>query len=69
MSQASSSSSTGIGFFGLLTIVLIVLKLTGVVDWSWWIVFLPLLIPLAIVTVVLASLGLGGLIYWVFTRK
>ena len=25
----------GVGFFGLLTIVFIVLRLTGVVAWSW----------------------------------
>lgn len=25
----------------VLTVVLFVLKLTGVIDWSWWLVFLP----------------------------
>lgn len=33
---------TGIGFYGLLTIVLIVLKLCGVIQWGWWLVLLPL---------------------------
>ena len=37
-----SSSSGGIGFFGLLGIVFIVLKLTGYIDWSWWIVLSPI---------------------------
>ena len=41
--------SGGIGFFGLLTIVFIVLKLgafkTTVMGWSWWWVFAPLWIP------------------------
>ena len=37
-----SSSSGGIGFFGLLGIVFIVLKLTGYINWSWWIVFSPI---------------------------
>ena len=41
MSQQSSSSG-GIGFFGLLAIVFITLKLTGVIDWSWWWVTAPL---------------------------
>lgn len=36
MSSSSSSSSGGIGFVGLLTIVFITLKLTKVIDWSWW---------------------------------
>lgn len=42
MSNSSSSSSSGIGFFGLLCIVFIVLKLTGFIDWSWWWVTAPL---------------------------
>lgn len=41
MSDSSSSSSSGIGFFGLLTILFIALKLTGCISWSWWIVLLP----------------------------
>ena len=40
--SSSSSSSSGIGFFGLLGIVFIVLKLTHYIDWSWWLVLLPL---------------------------
>ncbi|OIO69027.1 MAG: hypothetical protein AUJ56_08000 [Zetaproteobacteria bacterium CG1_02_49_23] len=31
-----------IGFFGLLGILFIALKLTGVIDWSWWMVTMPL---------------------------
>ena len=42
MSKSSSSSSSGIGFIGLLTIAFIVLKLTGFIDWSWWWVLSPL---------------------------
>lgn len=41
----------GIGFAGLLTIVFIVLKLTKVIDWSWWWVTCPLWIPVAIFVV------------------
>ena len=40
--SASSSSSGGIGFIGALTIVFIVLKLTGNIAWSWWLVLLPI---------------------------
>jgi hypothetical protein len=46
MSNASSSSSSGIGFFGLLTIVFIVLKLTGYISWSWFWVLAPFFAPL-----------------------
>lgn len=40
--DSSSSSTGGIGFFGLLTIVFITLKLTGFIDWSWLWVLAPL---------------------------
>ncbi len=50
----------GIGFTGLLTIVFIVLKLTKVIDWSWWWVVSPLWIHVALVFVILIVLA----IYW-----
>jgi len=37
----TNSYSGGIGFLGLLQIVFIVLKILGVVNWSWWLVFIP----------------------------
>lgn len=40
--SSSSSSSSGIGFAGLLTVVFITLKLLGKIDWSWWWVLSPL---------------------------
>lgn len=39
-------------FFGLLTIVFIVLKLCNVIDWSWWWVLAPTWIPIAIVVII-----------------
>ncbi len=42
MAEKSSSSSSGIGFFGLLGILFIGLKLAGVLHWSWWWVTAPL---------------------------
>ena len=36
MSSNNNSSSAGIGFWGLLTIAFIVLKLTKTIAWSWW---------------------------------
>ena len=32
----------GISFYGLLFIVFLVLKLTRVIDWSWWWVTAPI---------------------------
>ena len=40
--SSSSSSSGGIGFFGLLTILFVALKLLGFIDWSWWWVLSPI---------------------------
>jgi hypothetical protein len=59
----SSASSGGIGFGGLLTIVFIVLKLVGVIHWSWWWVLSPLWISFALFIVVLiVMLGIGLLV-------
>ena len=56
--NSSSSSSGGIGFVGLLTIAFIVLKLTGVIAWSWWWVLSPIWISaiIALVVIVIAIL-------------
>ena len=40
--ETKISYSGGIGFTGLLTIVFIILKLIGTIDWSWWWVLSPL---------------------------
>jgi len=53
MSESSSNSGSGIGFFGLLGIVFITLKLCGVIDWSWWWVLAPIWIPIAVVIPIL----------------
>lgn len=48
-SNATANASTGgIGFFSLLTIVLVVLKAMGYINWSWWLVFSPMLIGFGI---------------------
>ncbi|MEX3745494.1 MULTISPECIES: transmembrane Fragile-X-F protein [Lysinibacillus] len=36
------------GVAEVLTIVLVVLKLTGVIAWSWWLVLLPAIISFSI---------------------
>jgi len=38
---------------GLLTIIYMVLKLTGVINWSWWWVLSPLWLPVVLVLFVL----------------
>ena len=41
MSSSSNFSSAGIDVLGLLGVLLVGLKLTGYIDWSWWLVTLP----------------------------
>jgi len=49
MIGSTQHKTTGIGFTGLLTIAFIVLKLTDVIDWSWWWVLSPLWITFILV--------------------
>lgn len=62
MDKDSNKRSTagGVGFCGLLTIAFIVLKLTGVIAWSWWWVLAPIWIPaaIALAIIVVALLAL-----------
>jgi len=54
--SSSSSSSSGTSIAGLLGVAFVVLKLTGVITWSWWWVTAPfwggLVIALGIISVV-----------------
>jgi hypothetical protein len=50
--MSSSSSSSGVGLGGLLFVAFLVLKLCGVIHWSWWWVTAPLWGGLAIVLVI-----------------
>lgn len=49
----------GTGIFTILFIIFLVLKLTDNIDWSWWWVTAPLWIPVGIILVVVAIVGLG----------
>jgi len=53
----SNNKSTGTSFSSLLTIAFIVLKLTGVIDWSWvWVLspsWISLLLRLALIPFIL----------------
>jgi hypothetical protein len=63
MKVSSETRSRGVGFFGLLGLLFIGLKLTHYIDWSWWLVLLPLYGPVAVaVAVVFIMLFLGGLL-------
>lgn len=61
--SSSSSSSGGIGFAGALTIAFVVLKLTGVISWSWLWVLSPLWIGAALGLVILVTV-VGAVLIW-----
>lgn len=55
----------GMGFCGWLTIAFIVLKLCGVISWSWLWVLAPLWIGWALVLLILGGVALGA---WISER-
>ena len=61
MAKESGGRSGGVGFFGMLGILFIGLRLAGCIDWPWWQVLAPLwggaiLWFLAVIIVVIAAL-------------
>jgi hypothetical protein len=65
MSDNTTVHAGGIGFFGLLTIVFITLKLTDYIDWSWWWVLSPLIFSVALgLSIFFFVLGLIVLVAW-----
>lgn len=66
----SSSSSSGIGFTGLLTIVFIVLKLTGYITWSWFWVLSPMIFGIFLgIVIILGFVIIGSLGYYYHKKK
>lgn len=57
MMAGNETASGGIGFFGLLGIVFITLKLCGVINWSWWFVLMPIyVVPACLLFVIVCAL-------------
>lgn len=54
--ENNSNRNGGIGFFGLLGLVFIVLKLTGVINWAWVWVLAPIWGSLALVLILVLVL-------------
>lgn len=65
----NNSSSGGVGFSSLLLIAFIVLKLCGVINWSWWWVLSPAWIGAGVVLILLAVLGVFKLVEHLKTKK
>ena len=52
--KETKATYSGIGFTGLLQIAFIVLKLCNVINWSWWCVLLPTIIPVVLAVLIIA---------------
>jgi len=60
--SSSSSSSGGISFTGALTVLFIGLKLTHVINWSWWWVLSPIWISSLFVLTIILIVGIVAVI-------
>ena len=56
----ANNSSSGIGLGGVLFVVFLVLKLIGVITWSWWWVTSPLWILLVLGLIVAVFVGIAA---------
>ena len=63
----NNNSNGSLGLCSIVFIVFLILKLTGVISWSWWWVTTPLWGPIALIVGVLAILGIVKTI--IQTRK
>ena len=54
----TSNGRGGVGFTGLLQLVLLTLKLVGCIDWPWAYVLIPTWVELGIIGIVLIVLGI-----------
>ena len=53
----------------ILTIIFVILKLTGSIAWSWWWVFSPLWIVLSIVIAIVILIVLSAFLASIFSYK
>lgn len=44
----SKDTNTSIGLGGIVFVVFLILKLAGIVDWSWWWITAPLWLPIVL---------------------
>lgn len=58
--------SSGYSLLTILTIIFIVLKLLGLISWSWWLVLCPLWIPVACFLFMIMIIYIAS---FIFTKK
>ena len=60
-------NSGGVSFLHVLTFIFIILKVAGVVTWSWWVVLLPSLINFGLILGLM--LGVGAVALVMFSKN
>ena len=65
--MSKQNISVSLPILPILTIVFLVLKLTGNIDWSWFWVLSPTLIPLCVFACGLAMIGLGVAVSFIYS--
>lgn len=61
-SSGGGKSGVSIGFVGLLQLAFIILKLCNVINWSWWVVLIPLWIEIILIV------GLIAFTVWLYKK-
>lgn len=77
MSNTAQQSTRSFPFLGILALIFITLKLTGHIDWTWFWVLSPLIIPFALATFILSVAAIlfgladddrvGSVVYYVLS--
>lgn len=68
--SGSRKANRGIGICGILTFLFIILKITEYIDWSWWMIFSPLWLPLIfLLTALLVCASIIGIITLFVNRE
>ncbi len=57
----NAGAASGIGFLDALLLIFIVLKLIGIITWSWWVVLMPLWIEIILVIIFILIIIIGNI--------
>lgn len=59
--EKTATKFVGLGVLDVLGVAFVVLKLCGVISWSWWAVLAPFWVPLALLVLIfLAALAVAA---------
>ena len=69
MSDKVEVNQSSMGVASVLTIIFVLCKLFGVINWSWWLVFSPLIVSAAIGLLVIGELLLAILGFVIYEAR